>query len=112
MNLGMPEMLFIGLLALIIFGPRKLPEIGRQLGRGINEFKRATSGVTEQLNQELRALEPGPKTENGSTGEAILPATDTCSSVIARTRGLLAYSNPSTAFTSTEAEAVSAKVAE
>ncbi|PYV99319.1 MAG: twin-arginine translocase TatA/TatE family subunit, partial [Acidobacteria bacterium] len=37
MNLGFPEMIFIFLLALIIFGPKKLPEIGRQIGKALNE---------------------------------------------------------------------------
>ena len=43
MNLGFPEMLFIFLLALIIFGPKKLPEIGRQIGRALNELRRASN---------------------------------------------------------------------
>jgi len=57
MNLGMPEMIFIFLLALIIFGPRKLPEIGRQLGRALTEFKRASNSFQAQLEDEIRQLE-------------------------------------------------------
>ena len=41
MNLGLPEMIFIFLVALIIFGPRKLPELGKGLGDGIRGFKSA-----------------------------------------------------------------------
>ena len=57
MNLGMPEMIFIFLLALIIFGPRKLPEIGRQLGRALSEFKRASYEFQSQLEEEIRQME-------------------------------------------------------
>ncbi|HZQ92316.1 MAG TPA: TatA/E family twin arginine-targeting protein translocase [Terriglobales bacterium] len=57
MNLGMPEMIFIFLLALIIFGPRRLPEIGRQLGRALTEFKRASNEFKSQLEQEIREIE-------------------------------------------------------
>ena len=42
-SLGMPELIVIFVIALIVFGPRKLPELGRSLGRGIAEFKKATS---------------------------------------------------------------------
>jgi sec-independent protein translocase protein TatA len=42
--IGMPEMLVIAVIALIIFGPRKLPELGKSLGKSIAEFKRASSG--------------------------------------------------------------------
>jgi sec-independent protein translocase protein TatB len=57
MNLGFPEMIFIFLLALIIFGPKKLPEIGRQIGRAMAEFKRASNEFKSQLETEMRQLE-------------------------------------------------------
>jgi TatA/E family protein of Tat protein translocase len=57
MNLGLPEMVFIFLLALLIFGPRKLPEIGRQLGRSLAEFKRASNEFKNQIEDEVRQLE-------------------------------------------------------
>ena len=57
MNLGMPEMIFIFLIALIIFGPKKLPEIGRQVGRALTEFKRASNEFKSQLEAEVRELE-------------------------------------------------------
>ena len=57
MNLGMPEMIFIFLLALIIFGPKKLPEIGRQIGRALTEFKRASNEFKMQIEDEIRQLE-------------------------------------------------------
>jgi TatA/E family protein of Tat protein translocase len=57
MNLGFPEMIFIFLLALIIFGPKKLPEIGRQIGRALNEFKRASNEFKSQIENEISNLE-------------------------------------------------------
>ncbi len=104
MNLGMPEMLFIGLLALLIFGPRKLPEIGRQLGRGMNEFKRATGGLKEQFDQEMRALEAGPQTASTIDNDVVgIQRTD--ASVIERTTSLLSRGDIPA---STQAEAMKA----
>ena len=57
MNLGFPEMIFIFLLALIIFGPKKLPEIGRQIGRALNEFKRASNEFKAQIETEISHLD-------------------------------------------------------
>ncbi len=57
MNLGLSEMIFIFLLALIIFGPKKLPEIGRQIGKAMNEFKRASNEFRSQIEGEIRNLE-------------------------------------------------------
>ena len=57
MNLGFPEMMFLVLLALLIFGPKKLPEIGRQIGKGLAEFKRASTDFRNQLEDEVRQLE-------------------------------------------------------
>nr|WP_092069876.1 twin-arginine translocase TatA/TatE family subunit [Dendrosporobacter quercicolus] len=51
-NIGMPELILILIIALVVFGPAKLPEIGKALGRSLQEFKRATSEVTkEDANQ-------------------------------------------------------------
>jgi len=55
--IGFPEMLVILVVALIIFGPRKLPELGRSLGRSINEFKRASNDLRTTLDDEIRAEE-------------------------------------------------------
>src|SRR5579864_3347757 len=57
MNLGFPEMMFIFILALIIFGPKKLPEIGRQIGKGLAEFKKASREFQSQIEDEVRKLE-------------------------------------------------------
>lgn len=53
-NLGMPELVIIFLVALVIFGPRKLPELGRSLGRSLSEFKRASNELKSTLEEEIR----------------------------------------------------------
>jgi sec-independent protein translocase protein TatA len=55
--IGMPEMLIIGVIALIIFGPRKLPELGKSLGKSIAEFKRASNELKNTLEEEIRTEE-------------------------------------------------------
>jgi len=55
--IGLPELLFILLLALLLFGPRKLPELGRSLGRGLAEFRRASSELRATIEKEVRDLE-------------------------------------------------------
>ena len=57
MNLGFPEMIFIFVLALIIFGPKKMPEIGRQIGRALAEFRRASNEFKDQIETEIRQME-------------------------------------------------------
>jgi sec-independent protein translocase protein TatB len=54
--LGVPELLFILVLALLIFGPRRLPEMGRTLGKAMGEFRRATTELKRSINTEI-ALE-------------------------------------------------------
>ena len=61
MNLGFPEMIFIFLLALLIFGPKKLPEIGRQIGEAMTQFKRASNEFKAQLEDEIRNMEAEEK---------------------------------------------------
>jgi TatA/E family protein of Tat protein translocase len=80
MNLGMPEMIFIFLLALVIFGPRKLPELGRQLGKALAEFKRASNEFRNQLETEMMNIELEervkkiPDSIEADSNHTILPA--------------------------------------
>ena len=55
--MGFSETVFIFLLALIIFGPKKLPEIGRQIGKALNEFRRASNEFKAQIESEIANLE-------------------------------------------------------
>ncbi len=50
-GLGTPELILILVIALIIFGPKKLPEMGRAIGRAIKEFKKGTQELTEEITE-------------------------------------------------------------
>jgi sec-independent protein translocase protein TatA len=56
-SIGMPELVIIFVIALIIFGPRKLPELGRSLGRSLGEFRRASNDLRSSLEEEIRIEE-------------------------------------------------------
>ena len=56
-SIGMPELLIIFVVALIVFGPRKLPELGRSLGKSLAEFKRASNELRNTLDEEIRIEE-------------------------------------------------------
>ena len=62
-SIGMPELIIIFVIALIIFGPRKLPELGRSLGKSLAEFKRASNELRNTLEEEIRLEEQKPKVE-------------------------------------------------
>lgn len=54
-NIGFPELLIILLIALLIFGPRKLPEVGKNIGRALREFRRASDELKDRIENEIRA---------------------------------------------------------
>src|SRR5271167_4125693 len=66
--MSMPDTIFIFLLALILFGPKKLPEIGREIGKFMAEFKRASNDFTFQLQSEIEkaGVDVGPVTPPGA----------------------------------------------
>ena len=81
-SLGLPEIIFILVLALLIFGPRRLPEIGKTLGRALGEFRRATTDLKRTFDSELSSEEfrnpmakPAPSKPVSQETEA--PATPT-----------------------------------
>ncbi len=53
--LGVPELIIIFVVALVVFGPRKLPELGRSLGKSLSEFKRASNELRSTLDEEIQA---------------------------------------------------------
>jgi TatA/E family protein of Tat protein translocase len=60
-TLGTQEMIFIFLLALLLFGPKKLPEIGRTVGKALTEFRRASNDLKATFDREMRTLEAETK---------------------------------------------------
>ena len=65
-SLGMPELIVIFVIALIIFGPRKLPELGKSLGKSIAEFKRASNELKSTLEEEIRMEEQKTKQDEAA----------------------------------------------
>jgi Tat protein translocase TatB subunit len=63
-GIGMQELIIIAVIALIIVGPKKLPDLAKSLGKGFGEFKKATEGVTEDLKDALKEDEK-PKNDDG-----------------------------------------------
>ena len=55
--LGFPELVTIFVVALLVFGPRKLPDLGRSLGKSLAEFKRASNELRSTLDEEIRTEE-------------------------------------------------------
>jgi TatA/E family protein of Tat protein translocase len=71
MNFGFSgEMIFLFLLALILFGPKKMPEIGRQVARILGEFRRASNEFRSQIESEVNSLDMGGR---GNPRQSILP---------------------------------------
>ena len=74
-SIGMPELIIIFVIALIIFGPRKLPELGRSLGKSLAEFKKASNELRSTLEEEIRIEEQKDKEkEKEPTAKAATPA--------------------------------------
>jgi sec-independent protein translocase protein TatA len=59
--IGMPELIVIFVIALIVFGPRKLPDLGKSLGKSLAEFKRASNDLRSTLEEEIRIEDAPPK---------------------------------------------------
>jgi TatA/E family protein of Tat protein translocase len=75
-SIGVPELIIIFTIALIIFGPRKLPELGRSLGRSLAEFKRASNELRNTLDDEIRADEQRELDARRQTAPPVAPAAE------------------------------------
>ncbi|MGA2687115.1 MAG: twin-arginine translocase TatA/TatE family subunit [Candidatus Korobacteraceae bacterium] len=73
MNLGLQEMIFILVLALVLVGPRKLPEVARQLGKFLAEFKRASNEFRSQIETEMLNIELEERSKKQQEGPKVLP---------------------------------------
>jgi TatA/E family protein of Tat protein translocase len=78
-NIGLPELLIIVAIALIVFGPNKLPELARAFGRAMREFKKATEEVKESFEAETKDLDDIKETLSGRHLERLIE--DTSASV-------------------------------
>jgi sec-independent protein translocase protein TatA len=56
-NIGFPELLAILALALLVFGPKKLPEVGRSIGKALREFRRTSDEIKDRIEEEIQASE-------------------------------------------------------
>jgi Tat protein translocase TatB subunit len=75
-DIGLQEMLVIGVLALLVFGPSKLPELGRMVGRAMREFRRASDEFrsTVETNLHINDIDPPPVAESAAVPEPIATA--------------------------------------
>ncbi|MGO8685267.1 MAG: twin-arginine translocase TatA/TatE family subunit [Thermoleophilia bacterium] len=80
-NIGFPELVIVLVVALLVFGPKKLPEMGRSLGKSIREFKQATSGLKDELSLGLEGNSVPPDATPVAPGA--MPTTDTAPTVAA-----------------------------
>jgi TatA/E family protein of Tat protein translocase len=62
-GLGLPELLVIFVIALLVFGPKKLPELGKSIGRAMAEFKKASDEFKDTIQQEMKEVEKGADLE-------------------------------------------------
>jgi sec-independent protein translocase protein TatA len=56
-SIGVPELIVILAIALLIFGPKKLPEVGRSIGKALREFRRTSDEIKEKIEEEIQAEE-------------------------------------------------------
>ncbi len=74
-SLGGPELIVILVIALLIFGPRKLPSLGRTLGKGLAELRRASSDLKSTLDREVRLEEQAESPRNAQPDQGGVEAT-------------------------------------
>lgn len=73
-GIGMPELIVILVIALIVLGPQKLPDLARSLGRGLAEFRRATEDFKQNIEDEARAQDEKERLAKEAAEQATKPA--------------------------------------
>lgn len=73
-SIGIPGLVLILVIALVIFGPSKLPEIGRAFGRTLNEFKRSTKELVQEEEPELRELRDNREARDTRSSISVIDA--------------------------------------
>ena len=75
-GIGVPELLVILVVALLVLGPKRLPEVARTLGKGLAEFRKATAGLTDELRDaQVLMEEESRQIRRATTAKASRPAT-------------------------------------
>ena len=74
-DIGLQEMLIIGVIALLVFGPSKLPELGRMFGRAMREFRRASDEFRSTVETNLHINDPEPLIPPASTSDTVATST-------------------------------------
>ena len=72
-GIGMPEMIVILVIALIVIGPHKLPELAKSLGKGLAEFKKASEDFQKNVQEETRKAEVDELIKNKTAAEPVAP---------------------------------------
>jgi len=80
-GIGMPELIVILVLALIVIGPQKLPDMARSLGKGLAEFKRASNDLRRNLEEETRVAEENAQAAKEDAAQATGEANRTSEAV-------------------------------
>ncbi len=98
-NIGMADTLILAVLALVVFGPRRLPQIGRQLGRLMYEFRKASNDFKFQMEEELRQAEEADRRKREELEQlralTARPAADSTSAAEAATESPALLAEPS-----------------
>jgi len=72
-NIGMPELIVIVIIALLVVGPKRLPDVAKSLGKGLAEFRRTADDVTDSLKGTLQESEPRSPQKDRERGENRVP---------------------------------------
>ena len=74
-NLGAPEMVLLGILALVLFGPRRLPELGRALGEGLAAFRDSSRQLSHEFRRQLEEETATPQPPPSIPAQVLMPPT-------------------------------------